>query len=115
MLSDRKTPDYRNAIKEAISAVESACQAVSGKQKGTLPDCLKALKDKKPLHPAFEQALGKLYAFTSDEGGIRHALSEDATPPSYADAKFMIVASSAFVNYLCTKVAELDIKLKTPS
>lgn len=56
MLSDRKNPDYRNAIKEAISAVESACQSVSGKQKGTLPDCLKTLKDKRPLHPAFELA-----------------------------------------------------------
>lgn len=69
MLSDRKNPDLRNSIKEAISAVEAACQTVSGKRKATLTDCLKALRDRKPLHAAFEQALVRLYGYTSDEGG----------------------------------------------
>jgi hypothetical protein len=111
LLSDRKNPDFRNSIKEAISAVESACRIVSGKQKATLTDCLRALKEAAPLHPAFEQALTKLYGYTSDEGGIRHALSEEASAPSYADAKFMLVAASAFVNYVWTKAAELNIKV----
>src|SRR5262245_52256168 len=35
-----------------------------------------------------EQALIKLYGYTSDEGGIRHALSEEASNLSYVDAKF---------------------------
>lgn len=30
MLSDRESPDYRNSIKESISAVEAACRLVSG-------------------------------------------------------------------------------------
>ena len=112
LLSDRKNPDYRNSIKESISAVEAICQIISGKQKATLPDCLKALKERKPLHPAFEQAFGKLYSYTSDEGGIRHALSEDSSAPSFADAKFMLVSSSGFINYGLTKAAELGIKIK---
>lgn len=114
LLSDRKQPDYRNSIKEAISAVEAVCQTVSGKRKATLPDCLKALKDRKPMHPAFEQALIKHYGYTSDEGGIRHALSEESASPSYADAKFMVVSSSAFINYVLTKASELGIKVKKP-
>lgn len=57
LLSDRKKPDYRNSVKEAISAVEAACQALSGKRNASLGDCIKELKDKQPLHPAFEQAL----------------------------------------------------------
>src|SRR5574337_117547 len=32
LLSDRKKPDYRNSIKEAISAVEATCQALTGKK-----------------------------------------------------------------------------------
>jgi hypothetical protein len=111
-LSDRKKPDYRNSIKESISAVEAICQIISGKQKATLPDCLKAFKDRKPLHPAFEQALVKLYSYTSDEGGIRHALSENSSAPSFADAKFVLVSSSGFINYVLTKTAELGIKVK---
>ena len=111
LLSDRKQPDYRNSIKESISAVEAICQALSGKSKATLPDCLKVLKANAPMHPAFEQALLKQYGYTSDEGGIRHALTDESVSPSYADAKFMLVSSSAFVNYVLTKAAELKIKI----
>ncbi|MGB6066944.1 MAG: hypothetical protein WBG50_19235 [Desulfomonilaceae bacterium] len=111
LLSDRKNPNYRNSIKESISAVEAACRAIARKEKATLADCLKSLKDRQPLHPAFEQALSKLYAYTSDADGIRHALANGATSPSYGDAKFMLVSCSAFINYLWTKATELGIAL----
>ncbi len=109
LLSDRKEPDYRNSIKESISAVESVCQAVTGMPKATLGDCIKMLKKYGTMHPAFEQSLLKLYGYTSDEGGIRHALTEESITPSYADAKFMLVTSSAFVNFILTKISELGI------
>jgi hypothetical protein len=113
LISDRKNPDLRNSIKESISAVESACQKLSGKKNSSLGDCLKELKGKNPLHPAFEKALVSLYGYTSDEGGIRHALSEESVDPSYADAKFMLVSCSAFINYLLTKASELNLPIKT--
>src|SRR5438128_2663925 len=112
LLSDRKKPDYRNSIKEAISAVEAACQTISGKAQATLPDCLKALKRRKTLHPAFQRAMIKQYSYARDERGIRHALSEAAEAPTFADAKFMLVSCSAFINYLWTKAAELGMNLK---
>lgn len=111
LLSDRKKPDYRNSIKESILAVEAACQLLTGMPKATLGDCIKVIRKSETMHSAFEQALLKLYGYTSDEGGIRHALSEDSNSPSYADAKFMLVASSAFINFLWTKIAELGISL----
>ena len=112
LLSDRKAPDFRNSIKEAISAVEAACQTVSGKSNATLGDCLKVLREKQPFHPAFEQALNKLYGYTNDHGGIRHALTDTSDAVSYADAKFMLVAASSFINYLWAKAAELRIPIK---
>ncbi len=114
LLSDRKEPDYPNSIKESISAVESACRSVSGNPKATLGDCLKAIQKNRPLHAAFKDALNKLYGYTSDEGGIRHSLS-DAPPAqlSYADAKFMLVTCTAFVNYLFTRAAEDSLPLSS--
>lgn len=111
MLSDRRTPDFRNSIKESISAVEAICRLVAGNQKDTLGGAVKKLSAKTPLHPAFEQALLKLYGFTSDEGGIRHSLMEE---PSlrYADAKFMLVLCSGFTNFLLAKCAENGIKIQ---
>lgn len=110
MLSDRKSPDYRNSIKEAISAVEAVCRLISGAEKDTLGPALKKVTAKAPMHAAFEQALLKLYGFTSDKGGIRHSLMEESTI-SYADAKFMLVLCSGFVNFMLGKCAELGLKI----
>ena len=55
------------------------------------------------LHSAFRGALEKMYGYTSDARGIRHALREEPTLDS-DDARFMLVSCSAFVNYLKTKV-----------
>lgn len=111
LMSDRKNPDYRNSIKESISAVESVCKVIAGKPSATLNDALIVIKKKKEIHPALEGALIKLYAYTSDEKGIRHALTEAAAKPTYADAKFMLVNCSAFTSYLWTLAAELNLKL----
>lgn len=96
MLSDKQSPDYRNSIKESISAVEAACRLASGKENATLGDALKKIQN---IHPALSKAFGLLYGYTSDASGIRHSLV-DETNITYADAKFMLIACSAFVSYL---------------
>ena len=83
--------------------MEAACRVVSGKPKVTLSDALKAVGDES-AHPALRDAFSKLYAWTNDEGGVRHAMT-GATSVSFADAQFMVVACSAFTNYLATKSA----------
>jgi hypothetical protein len=109
-LSDRATPDYRNSIKESISAVESAANAVAGTTGETLGSILRQLKPTLGLHPALEGAFSKMYGDTSDAQGIRHALLEEPSL-SAEDAKFMLVSCSAFVNYLIAKAAKAGIKL----
>ena len=96
MLSDKEAPDYRNSVKESISAVEAACRLVTGNASATLGDALKRVKN---LHPAMSKAFGSLYGYTNDASGIRHSLTDEATI-TYADAKFMLVTCSAFVSYL---------------
>ena len=73
LLSDRSNPDFENSIKESILAVEEVCKEITGKPKATLADCLRVIDDKAPMHAAFKEALTKLYGYTSDEGGIKHA------------------------------------------
>ena len=91
LLSDRKSPDYRNSIKESISAVEAAARLSASKDKATLGDCIKAIDDKHGLHPALKEAFLKLYGFTSDSGGIRHAMTETGFKPTYADANLCLL------------------------
>ena len=112
-LSDRKNPDFRNSIKESISAVEAACRVVANKPNATLGQCLGAIQKVKPLHGAFVEALNRLYGYTSDaDQGIRHAASDEATPVTKADAQFMLVACSAFINYLWSVAAEVGMKIE---
>ncbi len=104
LLADRKKPDYRNSIKESISAVEAACRFITKDEKATLGEAVKKLKSQVGLHPALEKAFSSMYGYTNDADGIRHALMEESTL-SFEDAKFMLVSCSAFVNYLTAKSA----------
>lgn len=99
-LSDRKKPDYRNSIKESISAVESFCKKITGDDKTTLGKALAIIEKKQALHPSLKTSFNALYGYTSDASGIRHALTDDSKDPSFEEAKFMLVSCSAFINYL---------------
>lgn len=98
LLAERKSPDYPNSIKESISAVEAVVRKVTGE--GTLGAGLKRLKAAGvTIHPALEGAWSKMYGWTSDAEGIRHAAVE-AADADQAIAKYMLVTCSAFVTYL---------------
>jgi len=90
MISDRESPDYRNSIKESISAVESISKVLSSSSKHSLGSALDKIKGKIKLHPALERGFKQIYGYTSDTDGIRHALMEESTC-DFEDAKYMLV------------------------
>lgn len=110
-MSDRESPDYRNSIKESISAVESMAKAISGNEKDSLGAALDKLKGKIKIHQALEKGFKQLYGYTSDSDGIRHALTETSNC-DFEDAQFMLVSSSAFINYLIAKAMKAGVTLK---
>jgi hypothetical protein len=104
LLSNREHPDYRNSIKESISAVEAYCTILTKDKKATLGKALSQIEKSHNLHPALKSAFSSIYGYTSDSSGIRHALIEDDIETTQEDAKFMLVACSAFINYLRSKL-----------
>ena len=110
-LSDREEPNYRNSIKESISAVESICQIITQNTNATLGKALKKIGDHIIIHGALKNAFSQLYGYTSNEGGIRHALLNESSI-DFEDAKFMLVSCSAFINYLKVKISKANLKLK---
>lgn len=103
LLADRENPDYENSIKESISAVEAICEIITllhGKE-ATLGNMLKHLEDKGVyIHPALKSAFNILYGYTSEASGIRHAKNLGGEDSRFEEAKYMLVACSAFVNYV---------------
>ena len=87
-------------IKWKDAAVEAVVKLLTGERSGGIDKAISILEKRRgALHPSFKTALSKLYAYTGDEGGIRHPILEESTV-DFAEAKFMLVGCSAFVNFL---------------
>jgi len=99
-LSDRKSPDYPNSIKESISAVEAVAKEITGKNTD-LSKCLKAMD--LDLNKQFKTAMDNMYGWTCKEDGIRHGHTGEELKTSFEEAKYMLVTCSAFVNYMIAK------------
>ena len=107
-LADREHKDYKNCIKESISAVESICCIIADKKNATLGEALKILESKCNLKGQLKSAFEKLYTYTNnDKGGIRHAEGLFVSDVSFEEAKFMLVSCSAFVNYLIAEYCKI--------
>lgn len=104
-LSRRESPDYRNSIKESISAVEAMAREMSGNPKATLGDALSILEKSGDLHVALKRGFSAIYGYSSDEGGIRHAMLGEPNI-DVSDAKFFFVMCASFINYLKSKSCE---------
>ena len=105
LLADRKQPDYRNSIKESISGVEAMARLASGNDKATLGEALKLLEKGGKLHTALKDGFSKLYGYTNDEHGIRHAMLDEPNL-TQADAKYFLLSCTSFINYLKSALAE---------
>lgn len=99
LLADRENPDYRNSIKESISAVEAMARIIANSPKASLGQALKILEKSGKLHQALKDGFSNLYGYTSDENGIRHAMLEEPNI-TQADAKYFLLSCTSFVNYL---------------
>lgn len=108
LLANRNNPDYRNSIKESISAIESLCKIITKEEKATLGNLLDKMNERMKIHPSLLEAFNKLYGYTSDSNGIRHGLYEEPNL-DYEDAKFMLVACSAFINYIKIKIEKYNL------
>ncbi|HRG63924.1 MAG TPA: hypothetical protein PLP75_13010 [Burkholderiales bacterium] len=99
-LSNKHKPDYRNSIKESISAVEFMLRTITGES--TAGKALNKVQSKIHLPSVLKDGFEKIYAYTNGNEGIRHALMEE-TKVTLEEAKFMLVSCSAFINYLKAK------------
>lgn len=102
LYSKRPDADYRNSIKESISAVEAISRNITGENVLNF----KKMEEKGVIVPTvLRKAFECLYGYTNDKTtGIRHALMDDTNAPQAEEALFMLVSCSAFINYLNKKI-----------
>lgn len=85
----------RNAIKEAISAVEVTARQIT--KTNTLDEAFKKLS----IHHMIRTSMKSLYHYTNQgDTGIRHGWMEQQDEPTIDDAIFVLVTSCSFINFL---------------
>ena len=97
--------DWAGSVRESIHAVESIARLIDPAASEVLTPALKSLEEHRVLqHSALKQAFIKLYGYTCDEQGIRHALLDKAEANVTIDeAVFMLGACASFASYLWRK------------
>jgi hypothetical protein len=66
---------------------------------------LSKLIDNLDIHPAMKDGFKKLYGWTCDESGVRHAAYEEPLSCDEPEARYMFITCSAFINYTMSKIA----------
>lgn len=102
LLGQKPEPDYRNSIKESVSSIESIAKVISGQDGGGLKDALASVAKSRNIHKSLISGFLSLYGYTSDEDSTRHAILEPCDI-GFAEAKYMLVSCSAFVNYMIAR------------
>lgn len=106
LYSKRPDPDYRDSIKESISAVEGYCNDLTDKNtlSAALPELKKVgIEIPQRLYHTFITLYGEFAS--SDQTGIRHGMNKSAFDAEITsdEAYFMLVTCSTFINYLRRK------------
>ncbi len=103
---DRNAPDYRNSIKESISAVESIIKIHTGCNSLRKGLNKLELEFNFELNNQLKDGVEKLWNYTNSEKGVRHYLMLDSKEIPSEDAYFMLVTCSALVNYILKKIGK---------
>ena len=106
---------YADSIADSIHAVESVARRIDPEANRTLGPALSSLERAGLLkHPALKAAFNKLYGYTNEEQGIRHALTDRAAADVGLDeAMFMFSACASFAAYLANKHRQAGLQKGT--
>lgn len=93
---------YADSVADSIRAVESVARIIDPASSKTLGPALDSLERAGLLkHNALKEGFKKIYGYTSDEEGIRHALLDQSKADvSLDEAVFMFGACASFAAYL---------------
>lgn len=101
-ISESGRKDYKNSIKESITALEQMANILLGTNSLALSNAISQLADKMIVDENLKNAIKNLYKFASDQNGIRHGNNKNNGDVTFDDAKFFLLTCSSIINYLCT-------------
>lgn len=98
-LAEQSPSDFENAVKEAVSAVESLAQVVLGKPSITLGDAIRQLRAQQRVPRGADTVLEGLWTFANSAPGGRHGSARPAVTTD-SDWTFARITSEAAIRLL---------------
>ncbi|WP_386069503.1 hypothetical protein ACFJIW_04740 [Tahibacter sp. UC22_41] len=107
---DRDRPDYRNAAKEAVCAVEAAAKRLFPGDGSTLDDVIKRLQRDKILDPTIAKSFTGIYGFRNSGKGVSHGEGSGGEATA-AIAEFVLDSAASQILLLVALQAEQDTEV----
>lgn len=107
LYAQKPETDYKNSIKESISAVEALFRIKTGEN--TFGPAYAKIKKSITIHPRIQEAIQKVYDYTNQpDTGICHSKVEgdETMVPDASECQFMIIICSAIINYIQEKYSK---------
>ncbi len=105
-ISETSSRDYKNSIKESITAAERLFNIILGTNGLTLSNALEQICSRIEINEYLKQAIRCLYKFASDSDGIRHGNNKNDDQITFDEAKLILIICSGIVNYF----SKFDLK-----
>lgn len=97
-LLDAPQPDYSNAAKDAVGAVEQLARLVVGEPAATLGDAIKALRGSGRVEPPLLKGIEEIWGWASDTPSVRHGAS--AVQLDSVKARYIVDQATAAIALL---------------
>ncbi len=91
---DGTPPDYANAAKDAVAAVEQLARIVTGKPTVTLGDAIKELRGSPRIQAPLLKGIEEIWGWASNTAGVRHGAAPTLTVDA-STARYIISQSDA--------------------
>lgn len=104
---DKERPDYRNAAKEAVCAVEAAAKKLFPGEGSTMDDVVKRLQKERILDPTIAKSFTGIYAFRNSGKGVSHGEGSGGEA-TQAIAEFVLDSAASQILLLVALQAEQD-------
>jgi hypothetical protein len=106
-LSKRPDPDITGAIQHSMACLECVSREISGKKNLTFGEILKENQKLKFMPVTLQQALEKIWGFTSENG--RH--SREGRKPELIEAELVVGVTSSAATYLAKKIVDKNVSI----
>jgi hypothetical protein len=98
-LSRRPKPDLTGCVHHSIAALEAVARECSGDAKATLGQVIERHAEQLGIRPPLDQALIKLWGFSSEEGG-RHG--REGSEPTRREAVLLFGFAASMIAFLAS-------------